>query len=668
LERQAAEAHLALYDNGLALRLVPGLSLSALEANRTPDDDAHPWLSFQALIHGSDALLAEYPQEELAAVRAAFERLRAAWCDHEATDRSARLGAALDEFSTSLRRLGEKIEPIRRRLPLAHRDEQILDATAYPPPGKTDVEVLYNRLDPFFWSWPLDLAAVVLLGLSLVVWRRSMFGLGLLALAAGQAMVLIGLALRWKITGLVPLTGMFETVVFMGLGTAVLGIGFVFSPILRSGWQAGWRLCALRRRDKALRREETPLWASAAWRKARWGLVPVRVAITAWLAWYLVRIPYLGEHGYFELWPRVPVGALLTAPLVFKQQGAGRLIEEVSARRIFALVGAAVALGAALLACYAPETILSRSLESPRPILRHNFWLLVHVLTITASYAAGALAWGLGNVAMGFYLLGRYRPAGSDSAQGKGSQTKRYGAGEDQSETPETRAETLETSQAGPVRPSQRETDEVPVEATLLPGAGRQPQAAGPASAADSVSSGPPRPSSAGPPKNQRSDSKHSGCAHAPKACRRLAGYTYRALQIAVLLLAAGTILGAMWGDVAWGRFWGWDPKEVWALVTLLVYMVILHGRHIGWVGQFGIALAAVAGFGAIVMAWYGVNFVLGSGLHAYASGAGGQAAAGPGRGGALSCSPAWLSDHRRRPRLAAGASALNNYPRMSGN
>jgi len=54
--------------------------------------------------------------------------------------------------------------------------------------------------------------------------------------------------------------------------------------------------------------------------------------------------------------------------------------------------------------------------------------------------------------------------------------------------------------------------------------------------------------------------------------------------------------------------------------------MVILHGRHIGWVGQFGIALAAVAGFGAIVMAWYGVNFVLGSGLHAYASGAGGQA------------------------------------------
>ena len=63
-------------------------------------------------------------------------------------------------------------------------------------------------------------------------------------------------------------------------------------------------------------------------------------------------------------------------------------------------------------------------------------------------------------------------------------------------------------------------------------------------------------------------------------------------LQIAVLLLLAGTILGALWADLSWGRFWGWDPKEVWALISLLVYLAFLHGRSIGWSGSFGIAMA----------------------------------------------------------------------------
>ncbi len=89
--------------------------------------------------------------------------------------------------------------------------------------------------------------------------------------------------------------------------------------------------------------------------------------------------------------------------------------------------------------------------------------------------------------------------------------------------------------------------------------------------------------------------------------------------------MAAGTILGALWADVAWGRFWGWDAKEVWALVSLLVYMVVLHGRYAGWSGNFGLAVGSVLGATAILMAWYGVNFFLGSGLHSYASGAGGQ-------------------------------------------
>ena len=92
-----------------------------------------------------------------------------------------------------------------------------------------------------------------------------------------------------------------------------------------------------------------------------------------------------------------------------------------------------------------------------------------------------------------------------------------------------------------------------------------------------------------------------------------------------MLLLAAGTILGALWADKAWGRFWAWDPKEVWALISLLVYVLILHARYIGWSGDFGMAVAAVLGATAVLFTWYGVNFLLGSGMHSYGSGAGGQ-------------------------------------------
>ena len=89
-------------------------------------------------------------------------------------------------------------------------------------------------------------------------------------------------------------------------------------------------------------------------------------------------------------------------------------------------------------------------------------------------------------------------------------------------------------------------------------------------------------------------------------------------MQVGVLLIAAGTILGGVWADYSWGRFWGWDPKEVWALITLLVYLIPLHGRFAGWVNTFGLVIASVVCFLSVVMAWYGVNFVLGVGLHSY--------------------------------------------------
>ncbi len=99
---------------------------------------------------------------------------------------------------------------------------------------------------------------------------------------------------------------------------------------------------------------------------------------------------------------------------------------------------------------------------------------------------------------------------------------------------------------------------------------------------------------------------------------------TYRAMQFGVVFIAAGTILGGIWADYSWGRFWGWDPKEVWALITLLCYLVILHGRYTSWMGQFGFAVGSAVSFMSVVMAWYGVNFILGVGLHSYGFSTGG--------------------------------------------
>ena len=159
------------------------------------------------------------------------------------------------------------------------------------------------------------------------------------------------------------------------------------------------------------------------------------------------------------------------------------------------------------------------SIDPLVPVLRDNFWLTIHVLTITLSYAAFLLAWAFGNVMFVLYI---FQPA----------RTRENAA---------------------------------------------------------------------------------------------LHFWLYRIMQLGVLLLAAGTILGGVWANYSWGRFWGWDPKETWALIALLCYLTALHGRLAGWWTEFGLVVASVVCFLAVLMAWYGVNFVLGKGLHSYGFGIGGE-------------------------------------------
>jgi len=92
-------------------------------------------------------------------------------------------------------------------------------------------------------------------------------------------------------------------------------------------------------------------------------------------------------------------------------------------------------------------------------------------------------------------------------------------------------------------------------------------------------------------------------------------------LTIGLYMLTIGTFLGGVWANESWGRYWGWDPKETWALVTVLVYAAIIHLNFIpGLVGRYLFNAMSVVGFSSVLMTYFGVNYYL-SGLHSYAAG-----------------------------------------------
>jgi len=93
------------------------------------------------------------------------------------------------------------------------------------------------------------------------------------------------------------------------------------------------------------------------------------------------------------------------------------------------------------------------------------------------------------------------------------------------------------------------------------------------------------------------------------------------ALTVGLIMLTIGNFLGGQWANESWGRYWGWDPKETWALISIFVYAFVIHMRLVpGLRGLFAFNWAAVIAFGSILMTYFGVNFYL-SGLHSYASG-----------------------------------------------
>lgn len=108
------------------------------------------------------------------------------------------------------------------------------------------------------------------------------------------------------------------------------------------------------------------------------------------------------------------------------------------------------------------------------------------------------------------------------------------------------------------------------------------------------------------------------GSGRLPKLVQEMSILNEMSLWIGLVLLTIGTFLGAIWADVSWGRYWGWDPKETWALITILVYTVVTHihiikGNNRLWLFN----LLSVIAFLSVLMTFLGVNYLM-SGMHSY--------------------------------------------------
>lgn len=542
-------------------------------------------------------------------------------------------------------------------------DEPQLAQTGYANVVKStlDLELLYNRIEPFYVScWLFGIALLAVLTSTMVKAQRTTYFGSLVLTGIAIGFATWGFYLRIAIAGRPPVTNMYETVIWVSYVTAVLGFFFGLLPQTSHGLKRSFGYTAIPHSW-----EDDPAFAGSR-SAAEFGLMLVtttlRAAGAAYIFWLSTMsqttyniVPLINADGYLDVWqlfsaatasnangvavgssfgqlmvkwiglsmvlisgwyvPRLLITLVLAPFVILSDLATVRrsFREGPLDNRLFVISSMFVATFGMLLAyfvgMYSPG-ILNPRIGPITAVLRHNYWLTIHVLTIVSSYGAGALCWGLGNLAMCYYLFGKYprvraasandahRPARSDAAA-----STTAAPSSDISSDSATDADTLATRLA------------VAREGMQLGNLGK------------TVSAG-LRTLGTGD-----SDLRTAGV-RPPAETADLASFGYRAMQIAALLLAAGTILGGLWADVSWGRFWDWDPKETWALVSLLCYIAFMHARFAGLVGTFGTNVGSVLCFQAIVMSWYGVNFVLPQvsswltgkmpesvGMHSYAGG-----------------------------------------------
>jgi ABC-type transport system involved in cytochrome c biogenesis permease subunit len=354
----------------------------------------------------------------------------------------------------------------------------------------------------------------------------------------------------------------------------------------------------------------------------RLGLVALGLGIALEVYGFYLRVRITGWAPVTNMYETVVWVALVAAVLSF-------VFEMIYRRTYTALAGSAVALLGTITAANVP--LLDPSIKSLQPVLRSNLWLTIHVLTEVSSYAAFGLAWGLGLITTLYYLTATYRRSPRFSALalplvpgllllgvGGAGVAASYGMFGPQWAASEAMSGSQQTgTDAGfYLFSAMALLGELISLATVLALGSEVFNRLTFRDQSDAFDTW--ETDTAETSQSVKLDARGQAMQQTLATVKPLSNFIYRTMQVGVLLIAAGTILGGVWADYSWGRFWGWDPKEVWALITLLVYLVPLHGRFAGWIGNFGLVVSSVVCFLSVIMAWYGVNFVLGVGLHSY--------------------------------------------------
>ena len=549
--------------------------------------------------------------------------------DRNAENRAARFNDAMKTFTTELRALAERVEPLRERL--AEKEiadqptrEEFLRKTCYDVPRGLKAELFYYRLNAFFWNWVACLAALVAFVVSYlrqIVARirsketlneRLFFTLGIAFLACSCAVAFLGGAVRAYITGWAPVANMFETVVLLAFLIAAIAIGYALAPAWSRPYLNAWRATAAPwlvedKNDKTIAKTFLAprlllifgcfYLAYRVWRSGQPAEVDVVRAMAQTLQNAFAMKGALDSFAVFAtfmfvVWavPRFIVALLALACFPKKTLARTDLAEkfpgqsvwtvigsEIAQRKAFITASTVVALAVAA-AAYFNSVEFNPNIRPLMAVLRSNFWLTIHVFAIIVSYALGSIAWVLALVSLSAYIFGKY---------GHTNDSERVAA----ENAPAVKAPRLERRK------------------------GRRERAKDGSNSAQTA-----------PVKEQVPSVRER---FEPGYAIKTAPIIAVMIRSAVLFLTAGIILGARWADFSWGRFWSWDPKEVWALVTLLIYLVVLHANKIGGGRRFLMAQGANFGALAIIMTWYGLSFVMGGGgRHAYAAGESNKVAA----------------------------------------
>lgn len=540
-----------LYDEGGTPGLVPSLNPDAIDLWRTPEDRLPVWLPVTVLLYGDKTILAGYPETKIESLRQAWDNAAKAVSANNAKD----LRNALDQFRSTLKDLSRSADSKRASLlPEDRLDKKVLESSQYPTSARAisllQWEQTYNESNLFARSLTFSaLATVACLILMFVPWRNwFLYAIPVVLLACATLFSGFGLGLRGYIMSRSPVANMFETIMFVSFMSGALGfilpLALAYPQQVRQAW------------DNTRVRFDCPMKRYIPLQIIRW-------ILAAFLFYMMVFVSYGAGEGYsaVSILPRLAYGAtlpcvsdafvwlsslallgivvvyvprVLIAPLMaswrrHNSDGSDSVKTEKTSVSLVPLLCVS-ALTTLLTAAAVHAPMFNDSLKNLMPILRDNFWLGVHVISIVGGYSTAMLAWALGAAALCAFTVGKYQ------------------------------------------------TDE-------------------------------------------------TGAVVSPAITTTLSKLMYLCIPATIWLLAIGIILGGLWADVSWGRFWSWDRKEVWALISMFVYLIFVHARHWGWFKRnrdMTMALTSVFGALAILMAWYGVNYLLGSAMHGYASGSGG--------------------------------------------